>query len=228
MNNGNSNANEKSKRCPLANNSKPLTLAVPKGRILTELYPYLSAAGVDVAPLKSPDRRLVITTDDGRFRLLLMRGSDIPTYVAHGVAELGIVGYDTLLESDLHLIERMDLGIAPCRLVVAAPEKTAATGLTIPWIRVASKYPRITKRYFRQRGIEANIIKLVGAVELSAAVGLADVVVDLVSSGDTLRANKLVEMETIAHITTRLIVNPASLKLRHEEIERFVSAMKTV
>jgi len=212
----------------LANNSKPLTLAVPKGRILTELYPYLSAAGVDVAPLKSPDRRLVITTDDGRFRLLLMRGSDIPTYVAHGVAELGIVGYDTLLESDLHLIERMDLGIAPCRLVVAAPEETAANGLAIPWIRVASKYPRITKRYFRQRGIEANIIKLVGAVELSAAVGLADVVVDLVSSGDTLRANKLVEMETIAHITTRLVVNPASLKLRHEEIERFVSAMKTV
>jgi len=212
----------------LANNSKPLTLAVPKGRILTELSPYLTAAGVDVTPLQSPDRRLVMSTNDGRFRLLLMRASDIPTYVAHGVAELGIAGYDTLIESDLHLIERLDLGIAPCRLVVAAPEATAPKGISIPWIRVASKYPRVTKQFFRQRGIEANIIKLVGAVELAAAVGLADVVVDLVSSGDTLRANNLVELETIAHITTRLIANPASLKLRHEEIDRFVNAMQTV
>ena len=139
---------------------------------------------------------------------------------------MGMSGYDTLLETDVELAERLDLNIAPCRLVVAAPADKAGQGLAIPWVKVASKYPNITRRYFRQRGVEATIIKLVGAVELAAAVGLADLVVDLVSTGATLRANNMVELETIAHITTRLVVNPASLKMRHAEIDRFVNAIR--
>ena len=216
------------KPCRLANNSETqaLTIAVPKGRILSELCPLLAAAGVDTQPLETPDRRLIIPTNGGAFQLMLVRASDIPTYVAHGVADIGMSGYDTLLESDVALAERLDLNIGACRLVVAAPQDSAKRGMAIPWVKIASKYPNVTRRYFRQHGIEATIIKLVGSVELAAAVGLADLVVDLVSTGETLRANNMVELETIAHITTRLVVNPASLKMRHADIDRFVNAMR--
>lgn len=204
-----------------------LTIAVPKGRILDELAPLLAAAGVDVSPFKGT-RKLMIESPDGATRILLLRASDVPTYVEYGVADVGIAGADTLLEDGADLVEPLDLRIGGCRMVVAA--RVGADGgprldSQDPWVKVATKYPNIARSHFRQRGIEATIVKLYGAVELAAISGLADLVVDLVSTGATLAANGLVEIETIAHISSRLVINRASLKTRFASIDRLVEAL---
>ncbi len=204
--------------------SRPLTIAVPKGRILDELTPLLGAAGVDVRPFKG-SRKLMLDSPDGKTRVLLLRTTDVPTYVEYGVADIGVAGADTLLEDGADLLEPLDLGLGACRMVVAGRRGASLEG-TSPWVKVATKYPNIARSYFRQRGIEAVIIKLYGAVELAAISGLADLVVDLVSTGSTLAANDLVELETIAHISSRLVINRASLKTRHAEIDRFVRSLE--
>jgi ATP phosphoribosyltransferase len=163
--------------------------------------------------------------NDGTIRLLLMRASDVPTYVSYGVADIGVSGADTLLEDHADLLEPLDLGLGRCRMVVAAPAAAADRGFNRPWVKVATKYPNITRQYFRRRGIEAVIVKLYGSVELACLAGLADLVVDLVSTGATLKANNLVEIETITHISSRLVVNRASLKSRCDEIDTLVGGI---
>jgi ATP phosphoribosyltransferase len=207
-------------------NGSPLTLALPKGRILKELSPLLAQAGIDVSPLQGDSRRLMLDTNDGAVRMLLLRPSDVPTYVSYGVADVGVSGADTLLEEQVDLLEPLDLGLGKCRLVVAAPAERAADGFKQPWIKVATKYPNITRQFFRRRGIEAIIVKLYGSVELACISGLADLVVDLVSTGATLKANKLVEIETIAEISSRLVVNRASLKTRCVEIDALIQSLR--
>lgn len=206
--------------------ARPLTFALPKGRILEEALPLLAAAGLDLrATVAGAGRRLLVEGPGAR--VLLVKPVDVPTYVEHGIADLGIAGLDTLAEEDRDLYEPIDLGIGACRLVVAEPV-TRAPGPRRPGapLRVATKYPRLALRHFRARGVQARVIPLYGSVELGAVTGLADQIVDLVESGETLRQNNLKEVETILQVTSRLIVHPASLKLEQGAIEAVLSALR--
>jgi ATP phosphoribosyltransferase len=204
-----------------------VTFALPKGRILGAAARLLGRAGVDTRVLvDSEDRRLLIELPDGN-RVLLVKPVDVPTYVEHGVADVGIAGRDTLEEQGRDLYEPVDLGIGACRLAVAESRDRPARlhrGMTL---RVATKYPRLARRHYHGRGIDPEIIELFGSVELGAITGLADQIVDLVESGETLRQNGLVEVETVMDVTSRLIVHPASFKLRHARIAALVDAVRT-
>jgi ATP phosphoribosyltransferase len=203
---------------------RPLTIAVPKGRILDDLAPLFGSVGVDLGVFRE-SRKLVVDLPTGQ-RLLLLRPSDVPTYVEYGVADMAVCGSDTLLESGADVVEPLDLEVGRCRLSIAAPAPTPGhDALAGPWIRVATKYPNLTRAHFRGRGVEATIIHLYGSVELAAVAGLSDVVVDLVSTGATLRENGLVELETLREISSRLVVNRASLKARHGEVRTLVDAL---
>ena len=199
-----------------------LTLALSKGRILDETLPLLARAGI--APLEDPrsSRKLIIATEDKCLRLVVIRAQDVPTFVEHGGADLGIAGKDVLLEYGGNgLYEPLNLAIARCRLVVAAP----ANVTPVTRARVATKYANITRRYFATRGEQVEIIKLYGSMELAPLVGLADRIVDLVDTGRTLKANGLVELETIAQISARLVVNKASMKMQHAEVKALMNAL---
>ena len=207
--------------------AEPIAIALPKGRILEEALPLLARAGIDLqGVVADAGRRLLLPTPLGG-RVLLVKPVDVPTYVEHGIADLGIAGLDTLAEEDRDLYEPIDLGIGACRLVVAEPV-TRALGPRRPGtpLRVATKYPRLALRHFRARGVQARVIPLYGSVELGAVTGLADQIVDLVESGETLRQNNLKEVETILQVTSRLIVHPASLKLEQGRIEAVLSALR--
>ncbi len=190
-----------------------LTLAVAKGRILKEALPLLAAAGI--VPLEDLDRsrRLIIPTSDPQVRMVIVRAADVPTYVEYGGADFGIVGKDTLLEYEGDgFYEPLDLRIAPCRLAVASRDLAIASR---PRLRVATKYAAVTRRHFAQKGVQTEIIKLYGSMELAPLVGLADCIVDLVDTGNTLAANGLIEVEQICAISARVIVNKATLKTKH-------------
>ncbi len=204
-----------------------LTLALPKGRILTQAIPLLRQAGLDLTPLLASghDRRLLFDLPGG-LRVLLVKPVDVPTYVEHGVADLGIAGYDTLCEEARDLYEPVDLGVGACRLVVAEPAERPVTLRRGMQLRVATKYPRLALRHYRSRGIQPEIIPLAGSVELGPITGLSDQIVDLVESGETLRQNNLRETDTILHVTSRLIVHPASLKLKQAAITRTIAAVR--
>jgi ATP phosphoribosyltransferase len=204
---------------------QPITIAVPKGRILDELSPLFLRAGIDLAPFRDGSRRLIATADDGT-RLILLRTSDVPTYVEYGVADVGVCGLDTLLESEADVLHPVDLGLGACRLSVAAPQGVGREILAKRSIKVATKYPKQARAYFRSLGTEPIIVKLYGSVELAAVAGLSDVIVDLVSTGKTLEANHLQELETIRTITSRLIVNRASLMTHHETIQTLITAVQ--
>lgn len=216
--------------------SAVLTLALPKGRILAPALALLRAAGVDTGPvgLTDVDRRLMLDLPQpgpgpwgaGSWRVLLVKPSDVPTYVEHGVADLGIAGADTLLEHEHDLYEPVDLGIGTCRLAVAEPLDRPARLRRGMELRVATKYPNLARRHYRSKGISPEIIPLYGSVELGAITGLADQIVDLVESGETLRQNRLVEVETIMHVTSRLIVHPASLKLEPDRLAGIIEALR--
>src|SRR5688572_7664201 len=198
-----------------------LTLALSKGRILEDSAPLLAALGL--APDAGlDDRRLRLPSKDPEVQLLIVRPADVPTYVEYGAADLGIVGKDVLMEhgSDA-LYEPLDLGFAQCRLVVAAPAR--ATAGPLRRLRVATKYPEITRRHFAEKGQQVEIIKLYGSMELAPLVGLSDCIVDLVNTGSTLRANGLKEVETIASISARLIVNKAAMNMKHAAIRRWLA-----
>ena len=202
-----------------------LTLALSKGRILQDSAPLLAALGL--APDSGlDDRRLRLPSKDPGVQLLIVRPADVPTYVEYGAADLGIVGKDVLMEHGGEaLYEPVDLGLAKCRLVVAAPARAAASGpMRRP--RVATKYPEITRRHFAEKGEQVEIIKLYGSMELAPLVGLADYIVDLVNTGDTLRANGLKEVETIAPITARLVVNKAAMKMKHALIRPWLDRFR--
>jgi len=203
--------------------TEPLILAVPKGRILNEALPLLAAVGVVPEPDFSDEdsRALRFKTNNPNIDLIRVRAFDVATFVAHGAAQLGIVGSDVLMEFDYsELYAPVDLGIGHCRLSVAEPAELAATDDPRGWshVRVATKYPYLTRKHFEARGVQAECVKLNGAMELAPVLGLAPRIVDLVSSGRTLKENGLVEVEKIIDVTSRLIVNRAAFKTRGEVV----------
>ena len=194
-----------------------LTIALSKGRILEQTLPLLAPLGIE--PLEDPaqSRHLVLATTDPAVRLIIVRATDVPTYVAGGGADIGVAGKDVLLEQGGDgLYEPIDLGIARCRLMVAGPP---GLDLAAGRLRVATKFVNLTRRHFAARGRQVDLVKLYGSMELAPLVGLADAIVDLVDTGNTLRANGLEPLESIADISSRLVVNKAALKLRHREIK---------
>jgi ATP phosphoribosyltransferase len=198
-----------------------ITLALSKGRIFDETMPLLEAAGI--RPLEDPEssRKLIIATERADVRVVIVRASDVPTYVQHGAADLGVAGRDVLLEHGGDgLLQPLDLRIARCRMMVACPEgfDYASAVRSGARLRVATKYVSIAREHFAAKGVHVDLIKLYGSMELAPLVGLADVIVDLVSTGGTLKANKLVAVEEILPVSSRLIVNRAALKLRRVEI----------
>jgi ATP phosphoribosyltransferase len=213
----------------------PIIIAVPKGRILEEAAPLLARAGIvpEAAFSDEDSRALRFTTQTPGIELIRVRAFDVATFVAHGAAQLGIVGSDVLGEFDYsELYAPVDLGIGHCRLSVAEPAEMAAKDDPRGWshVRVATKYPYLTQRHFAARGVQAECVKLNGAMELAPTLGLAPRIVDLVSSGRTLKENGLVEVETIMEITSRLIVNRAAFKTRAEVVplvEAFRRAVAT-
>ncbi len=206
--------------------SGPLTLALPKGRLLEPALALLAGMGIRGVDVDS--RRLLVTDPKADMRFIFLKPSDIPAYVEYGAADLGIVGKDILLEQQPDVYEPVDLGFGFCRLVVAEPKELWERDdpAKWSWVRVATKYPRLTERYFAERGIQAEIVRLDGSIELAPLVGLAERIVDLVQSGETLRANGLVEVAEIMTSTARLIVNRASLKTAHARVNALVSAMR--
>jgi len=204
-----------------------ITLALPKGRIFDEILPLLKAAGISVAEDPEKSRKLIIGTSQPDLRLVLVRASDVPTYVQHGGADLGVVGKDTLLEHGGDgLYQPLDLQIAKCRMSVAVRSDFDYAGAVKQGsrIRVATKYTQIARDHFANKGVHVDMIKLYGSMELAPLTGLADAIVDLVSTGSTLRANHLVEVEQIMPISSRLIVNQAALKLKREPVRRLIDA----
>ncbi len=202
-----------------------LTLALSKGRILEQTLPLLAQLGI--APLEDPEtsRKLILETAHPSVRLLIIRAADVPTYVEYGAADLGVTGKDVLMEhGGQGLYEPLDLKVARCRLMVAGRPETSIAGRRR--VRVATKYVRAAERHFAARGQQAEIIKLYGSMELAPLVGLADLIVDLVESGNTLRANGLVPLELIAEISARLIVNKAAWKMKHESVLTLVDALR--
>ena len=210
-----------------------LVLALPKGRILREALPILRAVGIEPEPaFADPDsRQLRFATNLADVDLIRVRSFDVATFVAFGAAQLGIAGSDVLLEFDYpEIYAPVDLGIGFCRMVVAEPAELAGSDDPRRWshVRVATKYPEVTRRHFAARGVQAECIKLNGAMELAPSLGLCDRIVDLVDSGRTLRENGLVEIEHIADITSRFIVNRAALKTQPERIGRWVDRFREI
>lgn len=201
----------------------PIIIAVPKGRILEEALPLLARVGIEPEPAFADEssRALRFTTNQPGIELIRVRAFDVATFVAHGAAQLGIVGSDVLAEfAYSELYAPVDLGIGHCRLSVAEPAEMAATDDPRGWshVRIATKYPHITKAHFAGRGVQAECVKLNGAMELAPLLGLAPRIVDLVSSGRTLKENGLVEVEVIAQVTSRLVVNRAAFKTRADVV----------
>ena len=206
-----------------------ITFALPKGRIFDEIVPLLSAAGIEVSEDPEKTRKLIVGTSRPDVRLVLVRASDVPTYVQYGGADIGVVGKDTLLEhGGTGLYQPLDLQIAKCRMSVAVRADFDYAGAVKQGsrIRVATKFTQIARDHFANKGVHVDLIKLYGSMELAPLTGLADAIVDLVSSGNTLRANHLVEVEEIMQISSRLIVNQAALKLKREAIRSIIDAFE--
>jgi ATP phosphoribosyltransferase len=203
-----------------------LTLALPKGRLLDDALELLRAIGVDGVDAAS--RKLLFSDPRRGLRLLFLKPTDVPAYVTYGAADLGIVGKDILLEQEPDVYEPVDLGFGVCRLVVAEPRELWERDdpAKWSWVRVATKYPRMTERYFSERGVQVEIVRLDGSIELAPLVGLAERIVDLVQTGETLRANGLVEVAEIARSTARLIVNRASMKTEHAAVTALIEEMR--
>jgi ATP phosphoribosyltransferase len=203
---------------------RPLVIALNRGRILAECLPLLAAAGIAPAESIEKSRKLIFDCAGGGIRLVVMRGADVPTYVEYGAADVGITGKDTLLEhGGRGYYERLDLGIARCLLMSAMPVGVAEpTGV----MRVATKFVRIAERHFAERGRQVEVIRLSGAMEIAPLLGLADCIVDIVDTGNTLKANGLEARDVIAHVSTRVIVNRATLKLRLDEIEDLLGRLR--
>jgi ATP phosphoribosyltransferase len=208
-----------------------LVLALPKGRILNEAVPLMRRAGIELeAAFDDPDeRQLRFRTSHDELDVVRVRSFDVPTFVAFGAAHLGITGADDLMEFDYpELYAPLDLGIGRCRLVIAGPKEDSTDNDLgrLSHIRIATKYPEITRKYFAARGVQAECIKLNGAVELAPGMGLSRQIVDLVQTGSTLKANNLVEIEEIAAITSRLIVNRTALKTRAEQVNGWIARFR--
>jgi ATP phosphoribosyltransferase len=202
-----------------------LTIALSKGRIFQETLPLLAAAGIEPVDDPETSRKLILDTNQHDVKLVIIRASDVPTYVGYGAADIGVAGKDVLMEHGGEgLYEPLDLGIARCRLMVAGPENTTGEKSRL---RIATKYVQSTRRYYADRREQVEIIKLYGSMELAPLVGLADRIVDVVDTGNTLKANGMVPLEHIADISSRLVINKAAMKMKHARITEFVGHLKT-
>lgn len=201
-----------------------ITIAISRGRLLSEAVELFRIAGIDISEVEEDTRRLIFNFEQYGMKVLIIRPTDVPAYVEYGAADCGIVGKDTLLENKNNLYEPLDLGIGKCRLVVAGPKdfeiKPSRT------LRVATKYPRITYDYFVKRGISVEVVKLYGSLELAPLAGLADVIIDLTATGETLRKNNLRELESISEITARIVVNKVSMKVKPRELTGLIDKLK--
>lgn len=211
--------------------NQPITLALSKGRIFEETLPLLGQAGIEALENPETSRRLILPTSSPDLQIIIVRATDVPTYVQYGAAHIGIAGKDVLYEHmEDHpggLYQPVDLNIARCRMCVAAPrgfdyQSAVYKGARL---RIATKYLRTTREHFAQKGVYVDLIKLYGSMELAPLVGLADAIVDLVSTGNTLRANELEEVEEIAPISSRLIINQAALKTRQTDLQPLMDAL---
>ncbi|UTE73664.1 ATP phosphoribosyltransferase [Rossellomorea marisflavi] len=202
-----------------------LTIAMPKGRIFEEAVELLRRAGYDLPPEFDDSRKLIIEVPAEDLRFILAKPMDVPTYVEHGVADLGIAGKDVMLEEERDVYELLDLRISDCYLAVAGLPDMKMSEVAP---KIATKYPNVASSYFREQGEQVEIIKLNGSIELAPLIGLADRIVDIVSTGRTLKENGLVEFETIVDITSRLIVNPVSYRMKDEKIEDLVDRLSKV
>ena len=205
-----------------------LVIALPKGKLLVTAIAALRKIGIFSRTLTPRARRLIHSSRETGHRMMIIRAIDVPTYVEYGAADLGIVGKDVLLEQGRDVYEPLDLGFGRCRLVVAAPRNGNRGRRSPTKLRVATKYPNVTEQHFSRKGVPIEIIKLYGSVELAPAAGLCDRIVDLSSTGRTLRDNGLVELEEIAECTARLIVNRAGLKLKHREVSEIIRKLKAL
>ena len=208
----------------------PITLALSKGRIFDDTLPLLASAGIEVLDDPEKSRKLILATNRPDLRVVLVRASDVPTYVQYGGADLGVAGKDVLIEhGEEGLYQPLDLKIARCRMSVAvrADFDYASAVRQGSRIRVATKYTQIARQHFADKGVHVDLIKLYGSMELAPLTGLADAIVDLVSTGSTLKANNLVEVEHIMDISSRLVVNQAALKLRREPVRALIDVFAT-
>jgi ATP phosphoribosyltransferase len=205
-----------------------LTIALSKGKLIESALDLFRRAGYKTAGLSGDSRRLVLACPEIDMTFRIVRPSDVPTYVEYGGADAGIVGKDVLMEQDSDVYEPLDLGFGACRISVAALRGEGLRDRLSSKIRVATKYPKITERFFNERGVPVEIIKLYGSIELAPVVGLADRIVDLVETGSTLKAHDLVEVDVIARSTARFIVNRASLRLKHAPLMELIRRLRAV
>ena len=204
-----------------------ITFALAKGRLAEQAFTLLEQLGVDCSEPRNPGRQLVLWDKASNVRFILVKPSDVPTYVDHGVADIGVVGKDTLLEAGRPLYEVLDLGFGKCRLCIAgyAAQQPSATRATF---RVATKYPNIARSYYDSKGQTIEIIELHGSVELGPVIGLSDVILDIVESGSTLKANGLTVLETVCDCSARLVVNRVSMKTKQARIQEIISGMSAL
>jgi ATP phosphoribosyltransferase len=203
--------------------SDQLTIALSKGRIFKETLPLLAHAGIEPVDDPETSRKLILSTTHDDVKLVIIRAADVPTYVEYGAADLGVAGKDVLMEhGGAGLYEPLDLGIARCRLMVAGRQHWSEQSQRL---RIATKYVNSTRRYFEAQGIQVEVIKLYGSMELAPLVGLSDLIVDVVDTGNTLKANGLQPLEKIADISSRLVVNKASMKRKHARVQAFIDRL---
>jgi ATP phosphoribosyltransferase len=204
-----------------------ITIALPKGRLIEDCTRLLEKVGLTPSEDLESTRKLVVPSEDGTAQFIIVRDKDLPPYVDYGAADIGFVGKDVLMESERDLLEPIDLGYGYCRIVVAEPEGSVRkTGTNWSHSRVATKFPGITARHFAEKGEQVEIIPLYGSIELAPLVGLADRIVDLVSTGETLRQNNLVEVEQVTEVTARMVVNRASLKIKADRLVPLIEAIR--
>ena len=204
-----------------------ITIALAKGRLAEKAIAVLEKCGIDCSQVKDPGRRLVLRDETGAYQFILVKPSDVPTYVDSGVADIGIAGKDTLMEENRPLYEMLDLGFGRCRLCIAGfPDAAQRRGITVANRRVATKYPNIARSFYAARGETIDIIKLNGSVELGPIVGLADEILDIVESGKTLKENGLVVLEEVCPVSAHLVVNRVSLKTTGNKIKALIAQVR--
>jgi len=212
--------------------NKKLSIAIPKGYLFSSSVEVIKKAGYDVSGLLKDDRKLFTYTKDGWLRFVIARPMDVPAYVEHGACDIGLAGKDVLAEEERNIFELLDLKTGECRLILATlkdcVEKVKNYYDHFGSVRVATKYPNITRKYFDKKGMQAEIIKLHGSVELAPILGIAEEILDITATGETLKENNLVEMESIMISTTRLIANIVSYRTKHELIDDFVNKIREV
>ena len=201
-----------------------ITIAMSRGRLLSEAVQLFGKAGIDISDINKDSRKLIFDFEGLNLKILITRPTDVPSYVEYGAADCGVVGKDTLIETNANLYEPLDLKIGQCRLVVAAPN--GFDPRDIKSLRVATKYPKIANDHFVKKGISVEVVKLYGSVELAPLAGLSDVIIDLSATGETLKTNNLREIESIAEITARFVVNKVSLKVKSKEILNLIDKLK--